>query len=57
MKLRCAHFLQGRIAFTEIAETMKAALEKTERMKAMSYEVLKETDARARAIACEIIGK
>ena len=50
-------FLQGRIAFTEIAETMKAALEKTERMQATSYEVLKETDARARAIACEIIGK
>ena len=50
-------FLQGRIAFTEIAETMKAVLEKTERMQATSYEVLKETDARARAIACEIIGK
>ena len=50
-------FLQGRIAFTEIAKTMKAALEKTERMQATSYEVLKETDARARAIACEIIGK
>ncbi len=50
-------FLQGRIAFTEIAETMNAALEKTERMQAASYEVLKDTDARARAIACEIIGK
>ncbi len=50
-------FLQERIAFTEIADTMKAALEKTERMKADSYEILKETDARARALAREIIEK
>ena len=50
-------FLQERIAFTEIADTMKAVLEKTERMKADSYEILKETDARARALAREIIGK
>ena len=50
-------FLQERIAFTEIAETMKAVLEKTERMKTASYEILKETDARARALAREIIGK
>ena len=50
-------FLQGRIAFTEIADTMRVALEKTERMKAASYEILKETDARARAIAREIIAK
>ena len=50
-------FLQGRIAFTEIADTMRVALEKTERMKAASYEILKETDARARAIAREIISK
>ena len=50
-------FLQERIAFTEIAETMKAVLEKTERMQTTSYEVLKETDARARALAREIIGK
>ena len=50
-------FLQGRIAFTEIADTMKVALDKTERMKVVSYEVLKETDARARALAREIIGK
>ena len=48
-------FLQERIAFTEIAETMRAVLEKTERMKATSYEILKETDARARALAREII--
>ncbi len=50
-------FLQGRIAFTEIAETLRAAVEKTERMKAASYDILKETDARARALAREIIGK
>lgn len=50
-------FLQERIAFTEIAETMKAVLEKTERMQTASYEILKETDARARALAREIIGK
>ena len=50
-------FFQGRIAFTEIADTMKVALDKTERMKVVSYEVLKETDARARALAREIIGK
>ena len=50
-------FLQERIAFAEIADTMKAVLEKTERMKADSYEILKETDARARALAREIIGK
>ena len=50
-------FLEGRIAFTEIAETMKAVLEKTERMQASSYEILKETDARARALAREMITK
>ena len=50
-------FLQERIAFTEIAETMRAVLEKTERMQTTSYEILKETDARARALAREIIGK
>lgn len=50
-------FLQERIGFTEIAETMRAVLEKTERMKTESYEILKETDARARALARELIGK
>lgn len=48
-------FLQERIAFTEIAETMKAALEKNERMKADGYAVLQETDARARAYAEEFV--
>ena len=49
-------FLNGRIAFTEIAETMRAVLGKTERMKVDSYETLKATDASARALACEWIG-
>ena len=48
-------FLQGRIAFTEIAETMRAALEKNERMKADGYAALRETDARARAYAEEFV--
>ena len=46
-------FLEERIAFTEIAETMRAVLEKTERMQINSYETLKETDARARTLARE----
>ncbi len=50
-------FLQERIGFTEIAKTMEAALFQTERIKADSYEVLKETDVRARALACEYIEK
>ena len=49
-------FLEERIAFTEIAETMRAVLEKTERMQINSYETLKETDARARTLARERIG-
>ena len=48
-------FLQERIGFTEIAETMRAVLGRTERMKMDSYEVLKETDARARAMARELV--
>ena len=48
-------FLQERISFPEIAETMRAVLGKTERMKTDSYEVLKETDARARAMASELV--
>ena len=48
-------FLQERISFLEIAETMRAVLGKTERMKTDSYEVLKETDARARAMASELV--
>ncbi|MBE7077150.1 MAG: 1-deoxy-D-xylulose-5-phosphate reductoisomerase [Clostridiales bacterium] len=50
-------FLDGRISFLEIAKTMEEVLEKTERMKADSYAVLKETDARARALARELIDR
>lgn len=50
-------FLQGRIAFTEIAKTMESALEKTERLCVENYAVLKETDGRARALAEEYIAK
>ena len=44
-------FLEGRISFLQIAETMQVALEKTEQAKASSFELLKETDAKARADA------
>ena len=52
----CA-FLEERIAFTQIAETIQGALEKTERVKADSYEILKETDARARVHAQAFVHK
>ena len=48
-------FLQGRIAFTQIAEIIDSVLQKTERAKPDSYAVLQETDARARALAKEFI--
>ena len=48
-------FLQKRIAFTEIAETIEDVLSKTERAKLENYAVLKETDARARALAREYV--
>ena len=48
-------FLQGKIPFLGIAETIESALAKTERMKADSFGVLRETDARARALAKEYI--
>ena len=44
-------FLEGKIPFLAIAETIEAALMKTERMKPDSYEVLKATDEQARALA------
>ena len=50
-------FLDGRIPFLQIAKTMEAVLEKTERMKADCYEALQLTDARARALAKEYISK
>ncbi|MBQ7924382.1 MAG: 1-deoxy-D-xylulose-5-phosphate reductoisomerase [Clostridia bacterium] len=48
-------FLDGRIGFLQIAETIENALHKTERMKADSYAILKETDARARVYAEEAV--
>ena len=48
-------FLDGRISFPAIAETIEDALYKTERVKADSYAALKETDVRARALAEEFI--
>ena len=50
-------FLDGRIGFTEIAKTIASALEKTERVKTESYEILKETDARARDYAQAFVHK
>lgn len=50
-------FLDGRIGFLSIAETIESVLEKTERMRVDYYEALEETDARARAIARETIAK
>ncbi len=44
-------FLEGKIPFLAIAETIEAALMKTERMKPDRYEVLKATDEQARALA------
>ena len=44
-------FLDGKIAFTDIACAMEYALEKTERLQASSYAALAETDARARELA------
>lgn len=48
-------FLDGRIAFLEIANTIEVAMMKTERAAVTSYDVLKETDVRARALAREYI--
>jgi 1-deoxy-D-xylulose-5-phosphate reductoisomerase len=48
-------FLEGKIPFLAIAETIEAALLKTERVKAESYAALKTTDERARALAKEYI--
>ena len=50
-------FLQKRIAFIEIANTIQEALEKTQRAKVDSYATLQDTDARARAFAEEYIQK
>ena len=44
-------FLDGKISFPAIAETIETALAKTERIKPDSYEALMATDAQARALA------
>ena len=50
-------FLDGRIEFLQIAKTIEWALSRTERATPDSYEILKETDGRARALAKEYIEK
>lgn len=50
-------FLEEKIGFLQIADTIAYTLEKTERVKPESYGVLWETDARARAYAKEYIKK
>lgn len=50
-------FLNGRISFLHIAETIECVLNKIEGEKVTSYDVLKETDLRSRAFAAEYIAK
>lgn len=50
-------FLNGSISFLNIAETIECVLNKINGEKVTSYEVLKETDLRARALAAEYIKK
>ena len=50
-------FLEEKIPFLGIAETISYALEKTERINAASYAALKETDGRARALAGEFVAR
>ena len=48
-------FLKGEIAFLSIAEIIEYALYKTERAKPTEYQVLLDTDTRARALAKEYV--
>ena len=50
-------FLEEKISFLQIPQVIEHALQKTERVKADSYESLYQTDARARAISNEYILK
>ena len=50
-------FLDGRIGFTQIADTIEEVLQNTKREKAQSYAALVDTDKRARALAREYIDK
>ena len=48
-------FLEERIGFLQIAETIRETLSRVERAKADSYAVLEETDRRAREMAWEFV--
>ena len=48
-------FLDGRIGFLSIAETIERALSQTKRMAVKDYATLQETDAQARAYAREAV--
>ncbi len=48
-------FLQEKLSFLGIADTIRYALEKTERLAPDSYEALVQTDERARALAREYV--
>lgn len=50
-------FLEGRISFLAIAETMEAVLSQTERLRPDSYEALLQTDRAARAAARRLTEK
>lgn len=50
-------FLEERIGFLQIADTIESALEKTERLAVTDYGVLQTTDAKARALAEEYVQK
>ncbi len=50
-------FLEEKIPFLKIAETIAYALDKTERVGATSYAALKDTDQRARAFADEFVAR
>ena len=50
-------FLDGRIEFLQIVKTIEWALSRTERATPDSYEILKETDERARSLARAYIQK
>ncbi len=50
-------FLQGRIGFNAIAETIEETLSKNVKGKADGFEALLETDERAREIARAVVGK
>ena len=50
-------FLDNKISFLQIADTIAWSVGKTERAKTDSYEILNETDERARALAREYIAR